>query len=71
MVHKDIAWEDVDCIHVAQNKGQWRAVVNREMNLRVSQKVEHFLTSSPTVSFSRRTMFHSVRYQNDQTYPVT
>jgi hypothetical protein len=30
----DIAWEDVDWIHLTQNKIQWRDVVNTEMNMR-------------------------------------
>jgi hypothetical protein len=32
---REIGWEDVDWIHLAQVKGQWRAVVNTAMNLRV------------------------------------
>jgi hypothetical protein len=33
---KEVGWELVDCIHVAQNKGQWLSVVNTVMNLRVA-----------------------------------
>jgi hypothetical protein len=29
----DIAWEDVDWIHLAQNRIQWRAVVKTAMNM--------------------------------------
>jgi hypothetical protein len=31
----EIGWEGVDWIFVAQDKDQWRAVVNTVMNLRV------------------------------------
>jgi hypothetical protein len=30
-----IGWEVVDWINLAQDRGQWRAVVKRVMNLRV------------------------------------
>jgi hypothetical protein len=26
---KELWWEDVDCIHVAQDKGWWQALVNK------------------------------------------
>jgi hypothetical protein len=32
---REIRWEDVDCIHLAEDREQWRAVVNMVMNLRV------------------------------------
>jgi hypothetical protein len=31
-----IGWDDVDWIYVAQDRDNWRALVNTEMNLRVS-----------------------------------
>jgi hypothetical protein len=31
---KEIVWESVDWTHVAQDRDQWRAVVNTLMNLR-------------------------------------
>jgi hypothetical protein len=35
MILREIAWEDVDWIHLAQDRDQWRAVVNTVMNVRV------------------------------------
>jgi hypothetical protein len=32
---REIGWEVSDWIHLAQNRGQWRVVVNMAMNLRV------------------------------------
>jgi len=31
---REIGWEDVDWIHLAQDRDQWRALVNTKMNLR-------------------------------------
>jgi len=35
----------VDWIHLAQDRGKWRAVVNTGMNLRVPYVAGNFLTS--------------------------
>jgi hypothetical protein len=32
----EIVWEDVDWMHVSQDRGSWRAVLNTVMNFRVS-----------------------------------
>jgi hypothetical protein len=32
---REIGWEGVDWIHLAQNKDQWRPLVNTVLNLRV------------------------------------
>jgi hypothetical protein len=33
---REIGWDDIDWIDVAQNRDQWRALVNTIMNLRVT-----------------------------------
>jgi hypothetical protein len=32
---REIGWDGMDCIDVAQDRDQWRATVNAVMNLRV------------------------------------
>jgi hypothetical protein len=40
--------------------GQWWALVNTVMNIRVPKNVGNYLTFCEPVSFSRRTMLHVV-----------
>jgi hypothetical protein len=35
MDRREIEWKGVDWIHVAQDRNQWRTVVNTVMNLRI------------------------------------
>jgi hypothetical protein len=35
----------VDCMHMAQDREQWRGLVNTVMNLRIPYKGRHFLTT--------------------------
>jgi len=35
---EETCYEGIHCIHLAQDKDQWQAVVNTVMNLRVSYK---------------------------------
>jgi hypothetical protein len=32
---REIGWDGVDCVHLAQDRDHWRALVNAVMNLRV------------------------------------
>jgi hypothetical protein len=32
---REIGWDDMDCIDLAQDRDQWRTLVNTVMNLRV------------------------------------
>jgi len=41
---REIGSEIVGLLHLTQNKDQWRAVVNKVMNLRVSEITTNFLT---------------------------
>jgi hypothetical protein len=42
---RDIGWEVVDRIHLAQDRVQWPVLVNMIINLRVPLKVVNLLTS--------------------------
>jgi len=45
MDHKEIEWEGMDWLHLAQNGVQWRVYGNTTMNLGVPQNEGYFLTS--------------------------
>jgi hypothetical protein len=45
MVLREMGWEGVDWMHLAQDRDQRRALLNTEMNLRVSLKAVNFLAS--------------------------
>jgi hypothetical protein len=50
---REMVWEVVDWIHLAQDRDQWRTLVNTIM-------IGDFLTGWVTISFSRRTLLHGV-----------
>jgi hypothetical protein len=41
---KDIGWEGVDRIRLAQDKAQWQIIMNTVVDLRFSKKAGNFLT---------------------------
>jgi hypothetical protein len=45
MDFREIRWEGVEWIHVAQDREQWLALLNTVMNLRDPKKAGNFLTS--------------------------
>jgi hypothetical protein len=60
MDFREVGWEIVGWMQLAQDRAQWKALAKVITNLQFPQNVGNFLTSSVTVSFSRRTMFHGV-----------
>jgi hypothetical protein len=59
---REIGWDGMDSIDLAQDRDQWRALVNMVMNLPVPSNVGKFLSSCATGGFSRRPQLHGVRY---------
>jgi hypothetical protein len=52
----------MDWIDVARNSGQWKALVNTVMSLKVPQDVGKFLSNCTTGDFSRNAQLHGVSY---------
>jgi hypothetical protein len=50
----------MEWIDLAQDRDQWRALVNTVMNLQVPYNVGKFLSNCTTGSFSRRAQLHGV-----------
>jgi hypothetical protein len=58
---REIGWGGMDWIDLAQDRGQWTALVNTVMNLRVPYNVGKCLTGCATGGFARRSQLHGVR----------
>jgi hypothetical protein len=54
---REIGWDGMDWIDLAQDRDQWRALVNAAMNLRVPYSAGKFLSGCTLGSFSRRVQF--------------
>jgi hypothetical protein len=51
---REIGWDGVDWVDLAQDRDQWRALVNTVMNLLVSKNAGKFLSGCTIGGFSRR-----------------
>jgi hypothetical protein len=51
---REIVWDGTDWIDLAQDRDQWRALVNTVMNIRVPQNARKFLSSCTIGRFSGR-----------------
>jgi hypothetical protein len=58
MYLREIRWGDMDWIDLAQDRDQWKALVNAVMNLRVPYNAGKFLNSYTIGGFSRRAQLH-------------
>jgi hypothetical protein len=55
---REIGWDGMDWIDLAQDRGKWRALVNALMNLQVPKNSGKFLSSCTIGSFSTRAQLH-------------
>jgi hypothetical protein len=51
---REIGWDGTDWIDLAQDRDQWRALVNTVMNLWVPYNAGEFMSSCTVGGFSRR-----------------
>jgi hypothetical protein len=51
---REIGWDGVDCIDMAQDRDQWRALVNTVLNFRVPLNAGKFLRGCTIGGSSRR-----------------
>jgi hypothetical protein len=57
---REIGCGGMDWIDLAQDRDQWRVLLNTVMNLQVPENAGKFLSSYTTGSFSRRAQLHEV-----------
>jgi CRISPR/Cas system-associated protein Cas7 (RAMP superfamily) len=57
---EEVGWVGMDWIDLAQDRDRWQALLNAVMNLWVRKNVGNFLISSGPLSFSKRTLLHTL-----------
>jgi hypothetical protein len=55
---REVGWDGMDWMDLAQDRDRWRALVNAAMNLRVPENGGKFSSSCSIGSFSRRAQLH-------------
>jgi hypothetical protein len=55
---REIGWNGVDWVDLAQDRDLWRALLNTVMKLRVPKNAGKFSSSCTTGAFSRRAQLH-------------
>jgi hypothetical protein len=55
---REIGWDGMDWIDLAEATDQWRALVKAVMNLRVPKNAGKFLSGCTIGGFSRRVQLH-------------
>jgi hypothetical protein len=59
-IHLEIGWDGMDWTNLAQNRDQWRPLVNMVMNLQVPLNAGKFLSRCTIGSFSRRSQLRKL-----------
>jgi hypothetical protein len=67
----EIGWDGMVWIDLAQDRDQWRALMNTVMNLRVPRNTGKFLSSCTIGSFSRSRIFTGNTIRNSTDIPPT
>jgi len=57
---REIEWESVDWIHLAQDRDQWWTFANTVINLLAQWQVGNFFTRWATISFSKTPLWYSI-----------
>ena len=59
---KEVSWEEVDWIHLDNNRDTWMGVVNKVINIPGPLNAGNFWTSCDATSLARRTTLHLLSY---------